>query len=83
MKNGGRPEPAPAPQTLARSLWKSVPVTEGQDGLPRCGLCDRHREPAWPGHPWCGRCVDDLGEALDRRRAAELRLVPLDRVGAS
>jgi hypothetical protein len=42
-----------------------------------CGLCGR-----WPrgaGREWCERCLRDLGAQLDRRRAAELRLVPLDR----
>jgi hypothetical protein len=47
--------------------------------LPRCELCDREVEPAWPGSLRCAGCVRDLTDALDRRRAAELRLPPLDR----
>ena len=83
MKERGRPKPAPAaPQTLTtKAADGRVPTADDRDGLPRCGLCDRHRESAWPGHPWCARCVRDLGEALDRRRAAELRLPPLDKAG--
>jgi hypothetical protein len=44
--------------------------------LPRCEMCDRDAEPAWPGCLWCAGCVRDLTDALNRRRAAELRLPP-------
>ena len=77
----GRPAVNGAPEeTTARrsspSLARHLHLTVD---LPRCALCDRDAEPAWPGCSWCAKCVCDLGDALNRRRAAELRLPPLDR----
>jgi hypothetical protein len=54
-----------------------------QGAGPRCELCDGPYEVAYEGVRWCARCVAALLAGLDRRRAAELRLPPLDRAGAS
>jgi hypothetical protein len=65
------------------SSMPTLPRPADNDGLPRCGLCGQRRQPAWEGCDWCTRCVHALGEALARRRGAELRLPPLGRAGVS
>jgi hypothetical protein len=71
------------PQTHTKILVGSVLDTSDPDLEPRCKLCDGPYEVAYEGVRWCARCVAALLAGLDRRRAVELRLPPLDRAGAS
>jgi hypothetical protein len=68
---------APRPTTSTTEIVTSVP----DDDETLCDLCLRW--PKWRDYSWCAKCIRDLAEALNRRRAAELRLPPLSTTGAS
>jgi hypothetical protein len=74
-----RPADNGAPTTAtARKPLSSVPDTPDDTA---CTLCLRRPRVIW--HDWCQDCLTALCTGLRRRRAAELRLPPLDRAGAS
>ena len=77
----GRPESAETFEALGGGNVGASTLPPGSVTTldrPCCALCDGVAEPAWPGATLCHQCADDIVEQLDRRRAAELRLPPLD-----